>query len=105
MVPSSQYLAGSSAPDGRSNLTGSPAASLKVPRTNCRYSQHLHLHLRPREMKSASISKNSLFTVGSALEFNGASNRWTQHLGFSRGGTLEITWRMTLPGPFEGGKP
>src|SRR4051812_29661820 len=97
MVPSSQYLAGSSGPDGRSNLTGSPAGSSNVPRTNCRYSQHLHLHLRPREMKSASISKNSLFTVGSMLEFSGASNRRTQHLGLSRGVTLVIARRMTLP--------
>src|SRR3954452_14686978 len=86
-----------------SKRTAAPAASVKVPRTNWRYSQQLHRHLRPRVMKSASISKNSLFTAWSVIELNGASNRRTQHLDLNRPGTVARARRITPPPPLAPG--
>src|SRR3954452_16627217 len=81
-----------------SKRTAAPFASVNVPRTNCRYSQHVHLHLRPWALKAAATSKDSLLAVGSVLGLSGACSRLTQQPGLRIGGTMRCKIGGRVPG-------
>src|SRR3954452_24344533 len=88
-----------------SNRTAAPFASVNVPRTNCRYSQQVHLHLRPCALKAAATSKDSLLAVGSVLGLSGACSCLTQQPGLRIGGAMRCKIGGRVPGALGKGAP